>query len=308
MNKAVLLLLCCSLVALSSVVQASTDDSLSLRYQSWDVGKTSGSRTDTLRGLPQISARAIAKGADGFIWVGTWNGLARFDGLDFDVFHTGNTPAMTGNCIDELFVDHDGRLWVATCDGILRVENQVFQRIHQAAQGFRAAGFAQTADGALWVGGDELWRVDNDALKAVAFADKGVEALTAVGDDLWVLGRGGALSRYRYGEIEQIDAAVWQGGRILALDQFRGALHITTADGVFRLSRVESGWRTEAWPAPENIRIVATATSAEYFFIITDAGYFYQLSAEPQPAAPASLEQSAPIWREVATPTPIPLN
>lgn len=308
LRRAVLGLLCSALVVLPVTVQALTEEPLTLRYRSWAVGPTSNGRTDMLRGLPQVSARAIAKGSDGFIWVGTWNGLARFDGLDFDVFHSGNTPAMTGNFIDQLYVDDEGSLWVTTGDGVLRVKNQVFQRIHQAEQGFRSAGFAETADGSLWLGGDQLWRIDGDVLITVAFAGDVIDALEAVGNDLWVLDANGDLFRYRDGEAEHLDAAAWRGLRIVAIDEFQGALHITTTEGVFRLDRAGDDWRAKEWQAPGGTALVATATSDDYFFVITDEGYLYQLSAGTQPNASASHELQTPIWRAVAMPTPVSLN
>src|SRR5450631_28968 len=45
-------------------------------------------------GLPQTSIQAIARTPDGYLWVGTQEGLARFDGVGFTVFDTGNEPAI----------------------------------------------------------------------------------------------------------------------------------------------------------------------------------------------------------------------
>src|SRR5512137_2380204 len=46
------------------------------------------------QGLPQISVTSIAQTPDGYLWVGTFNGLVRFDGVRFTVFHEGNTPTL----------------------------------------------------------------------------------------------------------------------------------------------------------------------------------------------------------------------
>ncbi|MBI4429445.1 MAG: hypothetical protein HY562_10045 [Ignavibacteriales bacterium] len=43
-------------------------------------------------GLPQSSPRCITQTHDGYLWVGTWNGLARFDGVRMTVFNALNTP------------------------------------------------------------------------------------------------------------------------------------------------------------------------------------------------------------------------
>src|SRR5208337_5379288 len=44
------------------------------------------------QGLPQISVTSIAQTPDGYLWLGTFNGLVRFDGVRFTVFDNGNTP------------------------------------------------------------------------------------------------------------------------------------------------------------------------------------------------------------------------
>ena len=45
-------------------------------------------------GLPQSSAQAIARTPDGYLWIGTQEGLARFDGVRFTVFDSDNEPAL----------------------------------------------------------------------------------------------------------------------------------------------------------------------------------------------------------------------
>ena len=45
-------------------------------------------------GLPQGSVRSVTQTKDGYLWIATWNGLARFDGIKFTIFHSANTPAL----------------------------------------------------------------------------------------------------------------------------------------------------------------------------------------------------------------------
>src|SRR5689334_12950756 len=49
---------------------------------------------ETDDGLPQNSISGIAQTDDGFLWIGTRDGLARFDGARFTVYNRENTPAM----------------------------------------------------------------------------------------------------------------------------------------------------------------------------------------------------------------------
>src|SRR6476619_6152559 len=77
-------------------------------------------------GLPQNTVQAIAQTPDGYIWIGTQEGLARFDGVKFDIFDKQNTPALKSNDIRSLLAAHDGALWIATSFGLVRRQNGQF--------------------------------------------------------------------------------------------------------------------------------------------------------------------------------------
>src|SRR6476646_10726644 len=68
-------------------------------------------------GLPQNSIQALLQTKDGYLWIGTQEGLVRFNGVEFKVFHKGNTDAIRHNDVRELYEDRDGALWVGTFGG-----------------------------------------------------------------------------------------------------------------------------------------------------------------------------------------------
>ncbi len=70
-------------------------------------------------GLPDDSVTAIAQTPDGYLWIGTFNGLARFDGVRFVTFDPANTPALLHARVRRLYVDSQGTLWINTYDGSL---------------------------------------------------------------------------------------------------------------------------------------------------------------------------------------------
>lgn len=81
----------------------------------------------TQDGLPENRVRALAQTPDGYLWVGTSGGLARFDGVRFTVYTRFNTPAMTEDNIRGLSVAPDGALWAATDGGgLLHLRNGQF--------------------------------------------------------------------------------------------------------------------------------------------------------------------------------------
>jgi signal transduction histidine kinase/ligand-binding sensor domain-containing protein len=67
---------------------------------------------NTENGLPQNSVQAIAQTPDGYIWVATRDGLARFDGLRFKIFQRSNTPELPTNRLEWITTDDVGRLWI----------------------------------------------------------------------------------------------------------------------------------------------------------------------------------------------------
>ncbi|HEV7746321.1 MAG TPA: two-component regulator propeller domain-containing protein [Pyrinomonadaceae bacterium] len=71
----------------------------------------------TEKGLPQNDVTQLIQTRDGYIWLGTNGGLVRFDGLQFTIFDSGNTPELRSNRILALAEDRDGTLWIGTQNG-----------------------------------------------------------------------------------------------------------------------------------------------------------------------------------------------
>src|SRR5215475_3136326 len=71
----------------------------------------------TDEGLPHNLVRAITQTPDGYLWVGTRLGLARFDGIRFTCFDSKNTPALRNHNVAALAVGLDGSLWIGTYGG-----------------------------------------------------------------------------------------------------------------------------------------------------------------------------------------------
>ena len=76
-------------------------------------------RWTTDQGLPQNRISCFKQTRDGYLWLDTWFGLARFDGVRFTVFDKFNTPELVNDAINALAEDAEGTLWIATADGLL---------------------------------------------------------------------------------------------------------------------------------------------------------------------------------------------
>jgi ligand-binding sensor domain-containing protein/signal transduction histidine kinase len=95
------------LLFFSGVSAVASEQPLSYTTRAWQ----------TEDGLPQATPRAITQTRDGFLWVGTFNGLARFDGIQFRSFTVNNTPQFKSDQINVLHEDRLGNLWVGTGEG-----------------------------------------------------------------------------------------------------------------------------------------------------------------------------------------------
>lgn len=75
------------------------------------------------QGLPQSSVNDILQTRDGYIWLATFGGLVRFDGVSFTTYDRFNTKCMRTDRILRLFEDREARMWVSTEDGLLRFKD-----------------------------------------------------------------------------------------------------------------------------------------------------------------------------------------
>lgn len=80
-------------------------------------------------GLPQNTVLNFAQTHDGFLWLGTEEGLVRFDGFKFKIYDQSNTPELISNVISSLAADPSGGLWIGLRKGGLAYFNgDVFSR------------------------------------------------------------------------------------------------------------------------------------------------------------------------------------
>lgn len=78
-------------------------------------------------GLPQNGVAAIVQSLDGYLWLGTQEGLVRYDGQEFVVFDKYNTEAMLESQVRALAIGNEGELWIGTEGGLLLYKRGVFQ-------------------------------------------------------------------------------------------------------------------------------------------------------------------------------------
>lgn len=112
---------------------------------------------DTYRdrdGLPQNAIRALLHGVTGELWVGTDEGLGRYDGGSWSQVDRRTEPGLTSDIVTSLAETRDGTMWVGTYDGgLVRRRAGRFEPVDVAGapEGLRVTALAADREGGLWV-------------------------------------------------------------------------------------------------------------------------------------------------------------
>lgn len=190
-------------------------------------------------GLPQNTVDAIVQTRDGYLWLGTEEGLARFDGVRFVVSDRQSAPALRSAFISSLFEAPDGTLWIGTYGGGLsrmrhgrieafRPEILGTDRIREMHAGPGGALFIATAGGGLLrIHGEQVTRfTTRHGLPT--------DRLWAMEDDghggMWIATHGGGVVRWRDGRVQQRIALANDLARAILRDA-DGTLWIATDGG-----------------------------------------------------------------------------
>jgi ligand-binding sensor domain-containing protein/signal transduction histidine kinase len=204
------------------------------------LGQFGAREWQTENGLPQNSVHSIIQTRDGYIWVATEEGLARFDGLSFAVFDKQNTPQLKSNDVRSILEGRDGALWLSTAAGLVRLfkgEATAFTTAEGLPSDDVEVAYEDRA-GDLWVGtAAGLSRYHGGAFQNFTTRDglagNSVQALFEDGDGaLWV-GTTGGLSRFKEGQFVSFGDAEGLAGGVEAIEQGAdGCLWLGTSEGL----------------------------------------------------------------------------
>src|SRR5438094_712279 len=105
-------------------------------------------------GLQNLGVQVVLQDRAGFLWVGTQNGLFRYDGNRFSGFTKNN--GLPGSRIESLHESADGTLWVGTRNGLARRTGETFEQVRMGvARGIVGRqGIATDRQGPLYLATD----------------------------------------------------------------------------------------------------------------------------------------------------------
>jgi len=195
-------------VVLASFLAASSADSQPLRFE----------RLTLDHGLSSNYVRTITQDRHGFIWIGTEDGLNRYDGYSFRSFKKNprRGGSLTDNRVLALHEDGAGTLWVGTGAGLNRFEPSTETFVHYtlsrddpgSSASFTVTALYEDQTGAFWIGTvDGLHLFDREAGTSVVFrhvqdedATLSDDHVTAILEDqhgvLWIGTDDGGLNRF----------------------------------------------------------------------------------------------------------------
>lgn len=146
-------------------------------------------------GLPHNLVNAVAQTPDGYLWMATWEGLARFNGRSFTVLDREALPSLADNGIRALHLDAGGRLWIGGARGALaRLDADGWTVLEPASALIHA--LLLDREGRLWIATESegVERIDPDGSRHAFSSADGTP-----GDDVYALA-------------EDAEGRIWAGG------------------------------------------------------------------------------------------------
>ncbi|OAB62538.1 hypothetical protein AY599_01760 [Leptolyngbya valderiana BDU 20041] len=196
-------------------------------------------------GLPPGAVWSLNQDSDGYLWLGTQNGLARFDGARFTVFDASNTPGMSSQDIRDVLIDDRGQIWLGSYGGgVYRFDGAGVEVIglEQGLPHNVVYDLLLDREGALWVGtAGGLARIGGDGTLTVWTRADGLpnDRIFALfqgdGPGIWLATFGGGVVHFDGGEFR-----VWRTSDGLASDQVHSVL--ADRDGRLLVGTYEGGF------------------------------------------------------------------
>ena len=190
-------------------------------------------------GLPHNGVHRLLAAKGGYLWIGTQEGLVRFDGVRFELFASPATPGLAGNEISALIEGAGGVLWVGTSRGLSRYAGDAFQEVGLEGDAAVAA-LADDGQGGVYVAAEPAgllhvragWPARVERIEGLG--RQRVITLLRSGGGLWVGGERG-LARVEDGRLTELGAAGLPAEMVSSLAEAKdGSLWVGTVHGLAR--------------------------------------------------------------------------
>jgi len=223
-------------------------------------------------GLPNSGVRTLLQSRDGYLWIATYDGLARYNGDSFTIYDKLTLPQLRHNTILSLTETADGALWIGTNGGGLTRLHQGVARTFSTADGLPSnivTALFESPDGTIWIGTTTagLARYDQGRFHPVDLPElRSVSVFSLLrGRDgtLWIGTNGSGLEAMRNGAVTSYRAADGLASDVVysLLEERDGTIRIGTGKG---LNSLKDGVlsRHKGVPADEVTSLLRDASGA----------------------------------------------
>lgn len=240
-------------------------------------------------GLPATTLPALSRDREGYLWLATWDGLARYDGVGFRVWRhdPDDAASLPGNIVQALHIDAQDRVWVATENGgmsVLDAQRSGFRH-------YRKAGHPQmhsddiftitSHKGVVWFGSFDggLNRLDeqghishygsSESNPASLPSDVVLSLAFDANEQLWI-GTMAGLAVLEGDVFRRVDLPETEGGQpiIYSLTPDAGTLWVGTSEGMF-WRMADGQWKIPAWSPmfarPNAVMAIAYSDDGRYW-------------------------------------------
>lgn len=195
-------------------------------------------------GLPHNTVHALTQSRDGYLWLATWEGVARYNGRGFRHFDEGNLPGLEDSGFRAVLAGDDDSVWAASVHGgLFRWQQGRWNRLTRA-EGLRSENLSSLADdqqGGVWIGsrddGAVHLRADGTATgfgKADGLPDAWVLSFLVEADGTVWIGTAHGLARFSGGGVAPAGSGLPENAAVYTLARDRsGRLWAGTDSGLF---------------------------------------------------------------------------
>jgi len=191
----------------------------------------------TESGIPQNTIQAITQTRDGYLWIGTQEGLARFNGVGFTLFDKENTPQLKSNDVRCLLADRLGALWIGTSYGLVKLQGSTFTSL-TTAEGLpdnNVSALAEDQGGTIWIATvSGLARHANNSINTVSTVHENIQALLLDDSGILWLGTANGVTSLRNDTVINTKPMQELAGRSVttAVQDQSGRLWFGTSNGL----------------------------------------------------------------------------
>ncbi len=202
-------------------------------------------------GLPTGEANTIIQSSDGYIWIGSYGGLIRYDGSTFRNYST--EKSIPSSSIRSLFEDSKGRLWIGTNDaGVYKYENGIFSAI-ASPDDFSflcIRDFAEGLDGKIYIASNSGMGEINEQTSGIEpYSDSALagETIYSIGCDstgrIWAAMNSGKCAAVKDKKAEIIDYSdILSSGEVYCLaDDRNGNIYLGSSENDIAVLSFDSG-------------------------------------------------------------------